>query len=75
MKELYKFFKYNGRVEDIKNYNPEILDVYSREVLKMITEGKDGWEDMLPEKTTKMIKEKNLFHYQENKKKADTEKV
>ncbi|MBZ9728948.1 TonB-dependent receptor [Salegentibacter sp. JZCK2] len=73
MKELYKFFKYNGRVEDIENYNPEILDVYSREVLQMISEGKEGWEDMLPEKTTKMIKEHNLFHYKENKKKAETE--
>jgi hypothetical protein len=73
MKELYKFFKYNGRVEDIENYNPEILDVYSREVLQMISEGKEGWEDMLPEKTTKMIKENNLFHYKENKKKAETE--
>lgn len=73
MKELYKFFKYNGRVEDIENYNPDILDIYSREVLQMISEGKEGWEDMLPEKTTRMIKEHNLFHYKENKKKAETE--
>ncbi|MFZ0490596.1 MAG: TonB-dependent receptor, partial [Salegentibacter sp.] len=73
MKELYKFFKYNGRVEDITDYNPEILDVYSREVLQMISEGKDGWEEMIPEKTAQMIKDHNLFHYEENKKKAKTE--
>jgi len=70
MKELYKFFKYNGRVEDIENYNPDILDIYSREVLQMISDGKEGWEEMLPEKTTQMIKEQNLFHYKENKERA-----
>lgn len=67
MKELYKFFKYNGKVVDIKNYDPEILDIYSREVLQMISEGKSGWEDMLPEKTTAMIKEHNLFSHQKQK--------
>lgn len=61
MKELYKFFKDNGRVVDITDYNPEILDIYSREVHKMISEGEPGWEEMLPPKTTEMIKEKRLF--------------
>lgn len=61
MKELYKFFKDNGRVVDIQNYNPEILDIFSREVHQMIVDGKSGWEDMLPPKTTEMIKEKGLF--------------
>ena len=67
MKELYKFFKYNGKVVDIKNYDPEILDIFSREVLQMIAEGKPGWEEMLPERTTAMIKEHNLFSYQKQK--------
>ena len=75
MKELYKFFKYNGRVEDIADYNPDILDIYSREALKMINEGEEGWEDMLLEKTTKMIKEHNLFHYKENKEAKKKEQV
>ena len=61
MKELYKFFKDNGRVVDITDYNPVILDIYSREVHKMISDGNSGWEDMLPPKTTEMIKEKRLF--------------
>lgn len=61
MKELYKFFKYNGKVVDIENFDPSILEIYSREVLQMIAEGKDGWEEMLPEDTAKMIKEQHLF--------------
>jgi hypothetical protein len=61
MKELYKFFKDNGRVVDIINYDPEILNIYSREVYEMISGGQSGWEDMLPESTTSMIKDKNMF--------------
>ncbi len=67
MKELYKFFKYNGKVVDIENYNPDILDIFSREVLQMIVDGKSGWEHMLPERTTQMIKEHNLFGYKKKK--------
>lgn len=61
MKELYKFFKYNGKLIDIKDYDPNILGIFSREVLVKIANHEAGWEDMLPEQTAKMIKEKNLF--------------
>ena len=65
MKELYKFFKYNGRVVDIENFNPDILTVFSREVLRMISQGEKGWEDMLPEGTADLIKEQELFDYKQ----------
>ncbi|MDO6596833.1 TonB-dependent receptor [Oceanihabitans sp. 2_MG-2023] len=61
MKELYKFFKYNGKVVDIADYDPKILSVFSRTVLKMIADGESGWEGMLPEGVSKIIKEKSLF--------------
>ncbi len=61
MKELYKFFKFNGKLVDITDYDPEILNIFSRKVLKMIAEGKSGWEDMLPKGTAQLIKEKCLF--------------
>ena len=64
MKELYKFFKFNGKVVDIEDYNPEVLDIFSREVLTMIADGKEGWEEMLPEGIAEMIKEKRLFGYE-----------
>lgn len=63
MKELYKFFKYNGKVVDIKDYNPEHMDIFSREVLHMIEENKDGWEEMLPAGVSETIKKKRLFNY------------
>lgn len=63
MKELYKFFKFNGKVVDIKNYNPKNLEVFSREVLKMISENKSGWESMLPTGVAEIIKKQELFGY------------
>ncbi len=63
MKELYKFFKYNGKVLDIEDYNPELLKLFSREILQMINDGKSGWENMLPEGISEMIKNQNLFGY------------
>ncbi|WP_209402998.1 TonB-dependent receptor [Pseudozobellia sp. WGM2] len=61
MKELYKFFKYNGKVMDIIDYDPEIMHIFSRDVLKKIINDEEGWEDMLPEGIPDTIKEKNLF--------------
>ena len=67
MKELYKFFKHNGKIVDIKNYNPKILEIFSREVLKMISKGEEGWEEMLPEGIAEQIKAKRLFSYSRRK--------
>ncbi|WP_299100460.1 TonB-dependent receptor [uncultured Winogradskyella sp.] len=61
MKELYKFFKYNGKVVDIADFDTSNLTVFSRTVLKMIANNDNGWEPMLPEGVAKLIKEKSLF--------------
>lgn len=68
MKELYKFFKYNGKVVDITDYNPEILRIFSREVLQKIMDGDHGWEETLPGGVAKIIKDKKLFGYRETEK-------
>jgi hypothetical protein len=64
MKELYKFFKYNGKVVDITEFDEKNLKVFSREVLKMINEGTEGWEEMLPKVVANLIKEKSLFGFE-----------
>jgi len=67
MKELYKFFKFNGKVIDVVDYEKKNLEIFSREVLKMISNGKPGWETMLPDGTAQLIKEHQLFGYDPNK--------
>jgi hypothetical protein len=63
MKELYKYFKHNGKLLDIKDFDKDILDIFSRSVLKMIRNGEGGWEEMLPEGIAEIIKQKRLFGY------------
>ncbi len=61
MKELYKFFKYNGKVMDIIDYDPDIMHIFSRDVLKRITNKEEGWQEMLPEGIAEIIEQKDLF--------------
>ncbi|MBL4643052.1 MAG: TonB-dependent receptor [Flavobacteriaceae bacterium] len=68
MKELYKFFKNNGKLVDITDFNPEILHIFSRRVLKMIVNNETGWEEMLPEGIAEIIKKDRLFGYTKRKK-------
>jgi len=63
MKELYKFFKYNGKVADITDFDPEYLNIFSREILEKISEGKRGWEKMVPEGIADLIKDYRMFGY------------
>ncbi|PHR12732.1 MULTISPECIES: TonB-dependent receptor [Aequorivita] len=71
MKELYKFFKYNGKVVDITDYNPDNMEIFSREVLAMIENGDEGWEQMLPPGVSEIIKDKQLFNYKPTAEKVD----
>lgn len=63
MHELYKYFKHNGKFIDIENYHDEYLDIFSREVLKMIENGDEEWEEKLPENVANRIKDQHLFGY------------
>ena len=67
MKELYKFFAYNGKVVDITDFDKGHLKIFSREVLKMINEATPGWEKLLPEGIAEIIKKYELFGYDPNK--------
>ncbi|WP_300565304.1 TonB-dependent receptor [Flavobacterium sp.] len=74
MKELYKFFAYNGKVIDITDFERENLKIFSRKVLKLISENKPGWEEMLPKGIAELIKKDHLFGFDSNKK-LETEKI
>lgn len=63
MHDLYKYFKRYGKFVDIKEYHPEYLDIFSRDVLKMIENGEPGWEEKLPKNVAELIKEQGLFGY------------
>ncbi len=63
MKNLYKYFKDNQKIRDIEDFNKNLLNIYSWEVLEEIKNNSPGWEQKLPEAISKLIKEKKLFGY------------
>ena len=65
LKELFKYFKLNRRIVDIKDYNLEHAEIYSREILHKISCGEKGWENKLPNGVAEMIKERGMFGYKE----------
>lgn len=48
-------------IEDITDYNRDVVHIWSRKVLKMIQDGTDGWEKMVPKSVAKTVKTKCLF--------------
>ena len=66
MKNLYKFFKYNNKIIDIFSFNEDLLEIYSEKVLSMIENQEIGWENLIPDAVTKLIKEKELFGHKSN---------
>ncbi|MEM7163122.1 MAG: TonB-dependent receptor [Bacteroidota bacterium] len=60
---LYDYLKFNKRIIDLKNYNPDVLTIFSKKVLQMIKDGESGWEDMVPSYVDVIIKKNQLFGY------------
>ena len=61
--ELYKYFLYNGRIQDILNYNRGYLDSYSRRILEKIANAEQDWENECPEGVADIIKDRGMFGY------------
>jgi len=63
IKFLYKHLVESGHVRDIEGYNPEVLHIFSKQVLQMIQNDEEGWERMVPNKVSALIKDKCLFGF------------
>ncbi len=66
LKDLYKHFKKNGLIVDIKDFTPKFLEIYSRDVLKKIATGNPAWEKQVPPIVAETIKNRRLFGYKES---------
>jgi hypothetical protein len=63
MKNLYKFFKDNKKIIDIKKFDKKLLKIFSWKVLEKIKNGDEGWENDIPKKVSALIKKKKLFGF------------
>ena len=53
----------NNKIEAVKNVKSDHLHIISDNVLEMIHNDTEGWEDMVPHKVASEIKIKGLFKY------------
>jgi hypothetical protein len=58
---LYQHLLANRKILDIPNVNESKLHIRSSEVLELICKGDSGWEEMVPNYVSRIIKSKQLF--------------
>ncbi|MFT6845775.1 MAG: hypothetical protein ACJAUV_001973 [Flavobacteriales bacterium] len=63
LRPLYDYLLFNSRIVNLTEYDHDVLNIYSRKVLKMIKDGEEGWEEMVPGYVDNIIKENCLFGY------------
>ena len=62
--DLVKYLLGRGYLKDIKHYNKDAFDIWSRVVLEMIQKGDKKWETMVPKLVADEVKKKKLFGYE-----------
>jgi len=65
LRNLYEHLLENHYLECIVGFNPDILDIFSREVLARIRAQDPSWETMVPARVAAAIKRRQLFGYTE----------
>jgi hypothetical protein len=63
LRHLYDHLVENHYIESIAGYDPAILSIFSRDVLKRIKERDGSWEQMVPPPVAAAIKKRGLFGY------------
>jgi hypothetical protein len=65
LRHLYAHLVENRFVENIHNYNPDYLKIYSGDVLAKIKAGDAAWEKLVPAPIAQVIRAKRLFGWSE----------
>ena len=63
---LYAHLLENHYIDCIVGYDPDILNIFSRDVLRRIKEKDGTWEEMVPKPVAAAIKRRGLFGYAEH---------
>jgi hypothetical protein len=67
LRSLYNHLLENHYIESIVGFDPQILSIFSRDVLRRIKEHDVTWEQMVPQPVVAAIKKRKLFGYSEAK--------
>jgi hypothetical protein len=64
LRHLYAYLLESHFVENICDYNPSYLPIFSRDVLAKIQSKNPEWQEMVPPEVAQIIKDRGLFGYQ-----------
>ena len=62
-KPIIEYLNFHNRIIDIEDFDKDITNIFSREVLRQIRCGEAGWEECLPAYVDHVIRDKKLFGY------------
>jgi hypothetical protein len=63
LQHLYAYLLENNYIHALRDFNPEYLSIFSKDLLAKIQAGDSRWESMVPEAVARGIKERRLFGY------------
>ncbi len=63
LRGLYDYLKDNRLIKSVHYFNPDYLEIFAPEVMRMITTGEKGWERFVPPAVAKAIAEHSLWGY------------
>jgi hypothetical protein len=62
--DLYQYLLANDKIENIRDFDPNILHIISDQVLQKIKDNDSSWETLVPGGVANTIKERELFGYE-----------
>jgi hypothetical protein len=63
LEKLYGYLADRGSFVGLDNYKPDVLNIFSRDVLAKISSGDSSWETMVPHEVAALIKSRRFFGY------------
>lgn len=63
LEKLYGYLADRGSFVALDNYKPDVLNIFSRDVLAKISSGDSSWEAMVPHEVAALIKSRRFFGY------------
>lgn len=63
LRHLYAYLYENQHIHGLRDIHETYLPIFSREVLALLQQGEDGWEEMVPPQVAELIKRRRLLGY------------
>lgn len=61
LRKLYEYLVERGCIEQLDNYNPAYLSIFSRDVFEQIKRGDPSWSDHVPTEVADVIRRRGFF--------------